>query len=130
MLLREAELMNMNYLDYLINEWHPREKVQEYIQEQGKKPVLNNIKLEFPSLSAFINKILFENYILKFGEQFCNGEIENGKLFLYHGTERFIIVIRTKQNKHIMLSSSGDILSDISEKERKEIRKRTIVGTA
>ena len=50
MQLREAELLNMNYLDYLIKEWQPREQVRDNIQKmKDEKPLLKNLNWGFPS---------------------------------------------------------------------------------
>ena len=130
MQLREAELLNMNYLDYLIKEWQPREQVRDNIQKmKDEKPLLKNLNWGFPSLNAFVNNVLFENYILRFGNRFGNEQLKGSKLFLYHG-EKTIIVIsmnHDNSNPYILLDVSGNIVSDITEDELLEISEKNSV---
>ena len=130
MQLREAELLNMNYLDYLIKEWQPREQIRDNIQKmKDEKPILKNINWGFPSLNAFVNNVLFENYILRFGNRFRNEQLKDSKLFLYHG-KKTIIVISMKHdncNPYILLDVSGNIVSDITEDELLEISEKSSV---
>ena len=127
MQLREAELLNLNYLDYLLKEWQPRENVRKILEKMKEEnPILRNINLGFPSLCAFINNILFENYVLKFGNRFNNQELKDCRLFLYHGKEKPIIVIVKKQepkNKYIFLDASGDSVLDMTKETMIEITK-------
>lgn len=130
MQLREAELLNMNYLDYLIKEWQPREQVRDNIQKmKDEKPLLKNLNWGFPSLNAFVNNVQFENYILRFGNRFGNEQLKGSKLFLYHG-EKTIIVIsmnHDNSNPYILLDVSGNIVSDITEDELLEISEKNSV---
>lgn len=118
MQLREAELLNINYLDYLIQEWQPRKNVTEMLDKMKEQnPILNNKNIGVPSLSAFINNILFENYILKFGNRFNNQELKDCRLFLYNGQDKQFIVIAKKKeecNNYIILDISGNEIKEIS----------------
>ncbi|MBD8972224.1 MAG: hypothetical protein EGQ63_00040, partial [Clostridiales bacterium] len=124
MQLRETELINRNYLDYLIKDWQPRENILENFQKNN--PILQNINIIVPSLDTFINNILFQSYILKYGGQFYNGEIENSKLFLYHvkNSKPLIVIVKERkgQREYLYLDISGN-KCELDEELKTEIRK-------
>ena len=96
---------------------------------KDEKPLLKNLNWGFPSLNAFVNNVLFENYFLRFGNRFGNEQLKGSKLFLYHG-EKTIIVIsmnHDNSNPYILLDVSGNIVSDITEDELLEISEKNSV---
>lgn len=128
MQLREAELLEMNYLDYLIKEWQPRRKVIDNFEEMKKNmPLFGELNIGWPSLSSFVNQVLFENYVLRFGNRFINNELKNGRLFVYHGEKRNIIVISFKDkplNNNFYLDTDGQGILSLDNKEIYEIENR------
>lgn len=128
MQLREAELQNVNYLDYLIKEWNSENKITESIAAlKENKPILRELNIEVPSVQAIINNVLFENYILKYGERFMENESNIRRIFLWHGKEKKNIVISDgsgEANKMLILDISGNELQEISKKDVEEIKKR------
>ena len=83
-----------------------------------------------PSLNAYINMVLYTNYISKFDTRFFNGELKNSRLWIMHGERRNIIVISSKQNTQYefhFLDSQGNIIEDLCEDEIREIQSKNIV---
>lgn len=131
MQLREAELLDMNYLDYLIKEWQPTKSLTDNIEKMKKETsALKNLNISYPSLNAYINMVLYTNYISKFDTRFFNGELKNLRLWIMHGERRNIIVISSKQNTQYefhFLDSQGNIIEDLCEDEIREIQSKNIV---
>lgn len=131
MQLREAELLDMNYLDYLIKEWQPTKSLTDNIEKMKKETsALKNLNISYPSLNAHINMVLYTNYISKFDTRFFNGELKNSRLWIMHGERRNIIVISSKQNTQYefhFLDSQGNIIEDLCEDEIREIQRKNIV---
>lgn len=131
MQLREAELLNINYFDYLIKDWQPCKDTREAYEQMKKTyPLLSKVNVGLQSLCSFFNCVLFENYILKFGKRFINDELKNGKLFLnhYNGKTKIIISIKEEHNmKYFFMDEAGEIISqnEISEEEIKKIAKKS-----
>lgn len=111
MQLREAELLNINYLDYLLNEWSSSQKLRDNLESFKKQySFLNEIEVTWPSIKSFVNYVLFENYILKFGNRYNNGELKNSRIYIIHGSKRNIVVFSQKENdtyKYRFLNSEG-----------------------
>lgn len=128
MQLREAELQNLNYLDYLIKEWNSQNKVSERITAlKESKPILGELKVEIPSVQAIIDNVLFENYISKHGERFMEDRAKNRKIFLCYRRDATNIVISDgcgEANKMLILDVSGNGVQKISKKDIEEIQKR------
>lgn len=131
MQLREAELLDMNYLDYLIKEWQPTRNLIESIEEMKKGMLaLKNIDLNYPSLNAYINMVLYTSYICKFDNRYFDEELKDSRLWIMHGEKRNIIVISSKHNTEYrfhFLDCHGNIIKDLCEDEIREIQKKNMV---
>lgn len=127
MQLREAELLHMNYFDYLIKEWQPRKEVIDNFEKMKSEwKSLKNINCAMPSINTFFNNVLYNKYILKFGQRFFNGELKGSRLFLYYGSDEAIIVITKKDmpvKEGILLDVTGERIINISSNTLEEIKK-------
>lgn len=104
MQLREAEIKEINYLDYLIKEWSLSFKTNDQIANlENEFPFLKDLSLNVPSLEAFINTILYSKYVTHYGER----NIE-GRLWVYHGDKNNFIII-SKKDGEIIKSEVIDI---------------------
>lgn len=128
MQLREAELLDMNYLDYLIKEWKPTKNLLNNIENIKKETaLLRNLNISYPSLNSYINTLLYTNYISEFDTRFCNDELKDSRLWIFHGKKRNIIVISSKENekyKFQFLDCQGNVIENINEDEMQEIQKK------
>ena len=131
MQLREAEMLNMNYLDYLIREWQPREALSESIWKIRKEDeMFNELDKKLPTLNSFINNVLLENYILQFGERFDNNELKYSRIFLYKTNNKTNIVIMQKKDEDENLSlayyldSLGNSIDTISKEDWEKIMQK------
>lgn len=126
--LREADVFEKDYLIYQMEIWeqfpHIVEKYKDKILKyyNSDKEIISIAKLIY-----FINDILIQNYILKFGTRFNHGELLNSKVFIYHGKNRKIVVISKKSEtieNSIFLDITGEKLNDLTEEELEEIKKK------
>lgn len=129
MQIREAEFLNLNYLDYLIKDWTMTEAtkvVLENIKERWLEIQDENIELVNASVGVFIDNILYANYITRFGTRYINGELKDAKIFLYHGAECNILVISKEEVEDynfIYLNVNGFDIQNVNDKEKEEIKK-------
>lgn len=121
MQLREAELLDMNYFDYIMREWQSSTEVFTNIEKmKEEQPVIKGLEVPVPSVTAIINNVLFENYIYKYGYRYCNNELKNSRIFIFYGEERVLICVSKNEGaieSEIFLSSSGDIINNLKETE-------------
>lgn len=117
MQLREAELLNLNYLDYLLHEWRPSKQLQENVEQmQQQLQAANVVNIGIPSIKSFINMVLYENYISKYGTRF--NELENRRMYIVHGKERNIIVISEREGKdYRYLDCKGNEIKTLRQEE-------------
>lgn len=129
MQIREAEFLNLNYLDYLIKDWTMTEAtkvVLENIKERWLEIQDENMELINVSVDVFIDNILYANYITRFGTRYVNGELKDAKIFLYHGVKCNILVISKEEVEDynfIYLNVNGFDIQNVNEKEKEEIKK-------
>ncbi len=94
MQLREAELLDTDYLDYLIKEWQPRKEIKKNLDIiKENYSFMAEIQIDMPQLRSIINHFLFEYYILKYSFH-RSKDTNNYKMFLYNNGEEKIIVIK------------------------------------
>ena len=117
-MLREAEMLGYNFLDYLIAEWEKKSTVNDMIQKIAQEnPLINQMNFEHVSIRAFINTVLMEKYVLKYGDRYKGDAIINRRMFVYC-EEKPIIVISQKGDdikNAFFLDINGDDITDISE---------------
>lgn len=127
MQLREAELMNINYLDYLLNEWGSSQELRENLEQLKQQySVLDEIEVTWTSIRSFVNYILFENYILRFGDRYTAGELKDSKMYIAHGSKRSVVVLSQKEKgiyKYRFLNSEGTEIV-LAEEEQDIVRKK------
>lgn len=91
---------------------------------------LRNLSLSYPSLSAYINMVLYTNYICKFDTRFSEGDLKESRLWILHGKRRNIMVISSKKNakyKFYFLDCQGNIIEELCEDEIREVQKKNTV---
>lgn len=120
MQLREADLLNVTYLDYIMAEWQYKSEIHNILDKiKEDNPVIAEINPPIPSISALFNGILFEYYINKYGDRFINEELKDRRLFLVKTTDRLLIAITKEKNKDIIiLNINGEIVNSISDEEQ------------
>lgn len=114
--LREAELLNIDYLKYIIDEWQPSDESQKIIDAMRKlAPDLEGRNHTHLPLISFINNVLFETYISDYGNR--KEKLINKRAYLYRGKGETIVVVSGEQKKlreSIFLKNSGEVICDIS----------------
>ncbi len=122
MQIREAEITNENYLEYLIHEWKPRKSMKKMIENMKEQnSALSNIDIEFPSIPAFINNMLFKKYVLSYGKNFKEGELSGCKLFLYTKKEEPLIIIKKHKSDYVVLNIMGNRIENMEEDVMRDI---------
>lgn len=131
MQLREAELINMNYLDYILKEWQPRKSLKDnYEKMKENSEIIRNMNVSLPSVSVFVNNVLFNNYILKNVDRFTKGKLKQARVFLHYGEKETIIVISKKGSsvlESVFLNISGEIIRELSQNDIDEIERKNIL---
>lgn len=117
MQLREAEMLGINYLDYLVKEWQPTAKVVDQIEELKKgNPEIKDIQLNIPSLSSFINMIFYSRYVTQYGKRFVNNELEDYRLWVFRECNSDYLVLSKNIDgnySNIVLDISGEIIANL-----------------
>ncbi|WP_099468462.1 P-loop NTPase fold protein [Konateibacter massiliensis] len=125
MQLRESELLELNYLDYLIKEWKSNSKATILIEEiKMQFEFLKDIQFTWFSLNSFINMILFNTYITDFGRRYIDLDWQNCRLWIYYGENRKLVVISRKldkQAKHTIVDTVGNPVNNVSQSEMQAI---------
>lgn len=102
MQIREAELLGLAYLDYLINDW--------------------------PNLKGFINTVLYSNYLTAFETRFVDGKLTDVKAWILYGAERNLLIITGKNDKleiqESVFDTEGIEVQNISEAEKVQINEK------
>lgn len=128
MQLRETEILDVIYLDYLISEWQPTKKtIEMYESIKKNNSIINSLNIGFPPLVSFFNTILFNVYILGKSGSTINRKIGVSRIFLYYrGDDPLIIVSYPKDSnkENIYLDSFGKVISDISIKDLSRIKEK------
>lgn len=128
MQLREAELLNINYLDYLICEWHPTQRVEEMIEQiKNQTGIGEEIVINTPQLSSLITMIFYSKYIVFYGRRFMKDELKDRKLWIYRENEMFYIVLTRKENNmydSIILDATGNVIAKCPEEVIRKIRNK------
>ena len=120
--LREAKVLSLNYIDYLLSEWSTqKELTQQWDNMMERWPILKEIQVNWSSPRQFINKVVYNTYITGYGKKFK--ENFYGKIWIYGGRENKFLVI-SKKNEHIIMTIEGTRVNadTISLKEKEEIK--------
>lgn len=127
MQLREAALLNINYLDYLIKEWQPTSNVVKQIEELKKEnPVIKDINI--PPLSSFINTIFYSLYITQYGKRFLNNELKGRRLWIYREhDDAYLVLSQSKEGvyNNIVLDYAGKNIVSLSNDLQSRILNKT-----
>lgn len=126
MQLREAEIKDVNYLDYLLKQWQPNKICRENIENvKNQYNCLKDFQITWPTLKSFVNMILFYNYLSSCRKKFP--ELKNWKeckVSLFYGNGQSTIIISGKENektKYISLDVSGANIYKVNAEEDKAI---------
>ena len=124
MQLREAELLDMYYLEYLTKDWVTRESVRNDMERILKNlPWCEGITLNWPSLSAFLNTVLYEEYITAYGTRFTDGTFQDCRAWILYAQNRRILVVTAEENGNIVhfeYTTEGKPI-EVTEEEKNEI---------
>lgn len=120
MQLREAELLELNYLDYLIVEWQPKSQTRKNIDNMKKQMhMLEDVQFEWPTLSAYIDRMIFLRFVCNYNPNAFN-RIDDARLWLYYGDTRKLMVISYKKDEK-MYNIIKDMNANIVQANEKEL---------
>lgn len=123
MQLREAEVQELNYLDYLIVEWQPKSQTRKNIDNMRMQiPTLEDVQFEWPTLGAYIDRMIYLRFICNYNPNAFN-DINDPRLWLYYGDTRKLIVISYKKDekRYNIIKDMNGIIVQANEKELTEI---------
>ena len=129
MQIREAELLGLAYLDYLINDWQPTLEIREKINDMKKHTEkYDSISYDWPNLKGFINTVLYSNYLTAFETRFVDGKLTDVKAWILYGAERNLLIITGKNDKleiqESVFDTEGIEVQNISEAEKVQINEK------
>lgn len=112
MQLRECEILRINYLDYLINQWELNtDSITKITNLQMATDTASSQRwTDYLPLRTIINNILYEKYILKYGENSIINELNGFDAQLIRKNKEDLIVVRKEKNI-IMMGIDGTIVS-------------------
>ena len=112
MQLRECEILKVNYLDYLIRQWELSADATTKINNMREvtRTTYSQRWAEYLPLRDIINNVLYEKYILKYGENSIINELNGFEAQLIRKNEEEFIMIR-KNDKTIIMNIDGTILT-------------------
>ena len=97
---------------------------------KDKSEIIRNMNVSLPSVSVFVNNVLFNNYILKNVDRFTKGKLKQARVFLHYGEKETIIVISKKGSsvlESVFLNISGEIIRELSQNDIDEIERKNIL---
>lgn len=96
MQLRECELFHINYLEYLMDYWEMSGKMDIRVQDHLRfTNVLHEaVRPDYPLLGNIINNLLFENYVLDYGNNVAEKELLHSKLYLMHEEADVKVIVK------------------------------------
>ena len=101
MQLREADLLQLNYLDYLMGEWVPRKEIHKYFNDlKEREPIVNELNYSIPSIRSVVDTILFANYIQPHIDSIQTDELNDCRAYFIKGKYKDYIVV-SKRNKSL-----------------------------
>lgn len=101
MQLREADLLQLNYLDYLMGKWVPRKDIHKYFKDLKKRePIVNELNYSIPSIRSVVDTILFANYIQPHIDSIQTDELNDCRAYFINGKYKDYIVV-SKRNKSL-----------------------------
>lgn len=129
MQIREAELLGLAYLDYLINDWQHTLEIREKINDMKKHTEkYDSISYDWPNLKDFINTVLYSNYLTAFETRFVDGKLTDVKAWILYGAERNLLIITGKNDKleiqESVFDTEGIEVQNISEAEKVQINEK------
>ena len=81
----------------------PREKVQiDTKQLLEKFQWCKGINVNWPSLRAFLNTVLYKEYITNYGARFTDGTFQECKAWILYDNDTKILVVTAKDNGNIV----------------------------
>lgn len=107
MQLRECELYNCNYLDYLMRQWEmdgfTKDATENYLSFYYKRKEIDEVN--YPSINKIVNCLLLEKYILDYGRNYRAGELGECTAYLRgsNAEEGILIESFKNENKEIYL---------------------------
>ena len=127
MQIREAELLNVSYLDYLTKDWHVKNAtVEEFNAMRENNPWMEHIHINWPHIRTFFNTIMYQKFVQKNGRILEQMGLYDIKALTLNSTERKVLVLTGKDNKNNMFYRAVSIVENEKcslSKEEKELLK-------
>lgn len=122
MQLREAELLGMNYLDYLMKEFPCALEIKNKLNDL-KINVLPESKSNsnWPDMYTFITNVIYEEYINRHAKNFCSQGNDECRAWFFDGDAQKILVMTEFKNgkrNDRCFTIDGSERIELSEKEK------------
>ena len=102
MQIREADLLDTSYLDYVLKDWHiDNYKIDELNDMKNRYVWTQNINISWPSLQAFFNTIMYDEFVDKNGRYLEEKQLTEIRASILTTSKRKVLILtgREGQNK-------------------------------
>lgn len=129
-LLGEAELLDINFLEHIIDKWKMSNCINDKLKELvSKYTELKPLQIYESSVIKFLDSIFVHKFIFQFKNRFQIKKYGDCRVFIYHGDKRHIIILENKNSngtEKIFIDITGRIIEykNLISKEKEEIRKK------
>lgn len=129
-LLGEAELLDINFLEHIIDKWKMSNCINDKLKELvSKYTELKPLQIYESSVIKFLDSIFVHKFIFQFKNRFQIKKYGDCRVFIYHGDKRHIIILENKNSngtEKIFMDITGRIIEykNLISKEKEEIRKK------
>ena len=126
MQLREARIYNLNYIDYLLEEWPVRKELIDLVNGMAEHDLKSGSIPFNGDLKSFLNMVIYHKYVLNYGENLPKGLVEKGRIWIYYGRKRKLLVLSNWKNGNIenrIMKINGNCVEALEDREDTEIKK-------
>lgn len=129
-LLRESEIHDINFLEYLIDKWSELNFIDDKLKELVYKYAeLKQFQTYGCTIKVFLESIFVHKFIFQFKNRFQIEKYRDCRMFIYYGDKKNIIILENKNSygiERIFMDKTGRIIeyNSLSPKEKEEITKK------
>lgn len=129
-LLREAEIFDIDFLEYLIDDWKTGYFIDNKLEAlKNRYAIFKSLQVKDCSMEKFLDSIFVHKFIFQFKNRFQIEKYGDCRAFIYHGDKRNIIILENKNSngiERIFMDITGRIIEyqSLSSKEKEEIIKK------
>lgn len=126
--LRESMVLNINYLNYLLDDWEISDKVVERVKAMKvQMSFKEDIQISYPSLKIYISNMIYLRYVVGYEENNISDKINASKESIFWMTEledtSYVVISLKYDNgiEYVVKDMMGNLVLDVSGKLKEQI---------